>query len=391
MDKNLLHNLYVDDNRSIVGAKTYIPFFGRYAEISVSVATNRDLHHNESVTQVRFGFRPTNNKAGQIQNIGGRFFATKVDEFDVGGMIGARRDGLLIINDGDGGHKRAIEQTIEFPTISGSIVENSFFRGSGEDLPQFISTQLQTKLESALERCRQLISSDMGDSTKDRAFTRLDDNVKHTRKHINDFIQNVNWSMLFGWSDCGDVLRESIDSAIRDVTIRVNGMLDQDYDIPDFVPYSEPYFNQHIHDIFEARRLAELEAIQQLNAERQAAWHEENAKRQAEYAKANKTALSMMYDFLGDKFGKQFESQGYVELTQNGYTFTVAPSANIQVVDPKGNRAGLCIHTIGFSCNPIDEIVIAVLNIQNRFYEFMSKANYFSDRGFIKPKLKKAS
>lgn len=382
MDKNLSHNLYVDDNRSIIGAKTVIPFCGRYAEISVSVATNRDLRHNESVTQVRFGFRPTNNAIDKVRNIGGQFFTMRVDEFDTSGLIGARRDGMLIFNEPtDDGRYRSVEQVIDYPELGGTIVENSFFRGAADDLPQFIADKLRDKLESVFEHCRGFVSKGISDFAKERAYNRLDDTIGYTRKYINEFVQNVNWAMLFNWTDCGEDMAVAIDAAVRNTTLRLNDFAQQNHAFESFVPYAEPYDNAHINELFAERRAAEM-----------AEWEREQAERNANREKANQTAISMMYDFLGESFGKQFEAKGYVELTQNGYHFTVAPSANIRVADPKGNRAGLCIHTINFSCNPIDEIVIAVLNIQNRFYEFMAKANYFlTDMDFVKPKLKKAS
>ena len=56
------------------------------------------------------------------------------------------------------------------------------------------------------------------------------------------------------------------------------------------------------------------------------------------------------------------------------YSFEITPGKFPVVTDPNGKTARFCIHTIGFSCNPIDEVVIAYLHIRNRFDEWMDMA-----------------
>lgn len=52
--------------------------------------------------------------------------------------------------------------------------------------------------------------------------------------------------------------------------------------------------------------------------------------------------------------------------------------------DPNGNQATLCVHTHGFSCNPIDELAIAHLWITYKLDEYLRTANILSVSGDFK-------
>ena len=80
---------------------------------------------------------------------------------------------------------------------------------------------------------------------------------------------------------------------------------------------------------------------------------------------------------------KMFGDSGFINFTHNNYDFTLTPGQWILCRDPDGFRASLCIHTMGLSCDPIDEIVIAYLHIVNEFDGFMKKSIvHNAEKGF---------
>ena len=66
----------------------------------------------------------------------------------------------------------------------------------------------------------------------------------------------------------------------------------------------------------------------------------------------------------------------------------VAPGKFVKATDPKGTTVELCIHTVAFSCNPTDELILAYLHIKHQFEWYLNVANVFGDKRFIIPEEK---
>jgi hypothetical protein len=70
---------------------------------------------------------------------------------------------------------------------------------------------------------------------------------------------------------------------------------------------------------------------------------------------------------------------------QEGYTFEIPANAFIRCIDPNGKRADLCIHSKSFSCNPIDEVILAYLHIKHKLAAYMAEAiAHGAQKGFTK-------
>src|SRR5690606_9937696 len=112
--------------------------------------------------------------------------------------------------------------------------------------------------------------------------------------------------------------------------------------------------------ISDRQREMEVRHIEQLRLERL-----ERAAKASEYVRmANYKAKCLLRTVCGDELYQEFESRGQITVQNEGYTFEIAPSEFVKCTDPNGKKAKLCIHTQALSCNPIDELVIAYLNIK---------------------------
>lgn len=97
---------------------------------------------------------------------------------------------------------------------------------------------------------------------------------------------------------------------------------------------------------------------------------------------ANMKATALLRHVCGDELYREFRLTEQITVHSRGYKFVISPRAHVHVTDEgTGGCADFCIHTSGFSCNPIDEVVLAYLSIQHEFERYFKTANIFRRSG----------
>ena len=370
---NTSHHVRLEtDELTILSVNSYIPMFGRWAALSISVYTRG--RYDDHATLINFGLRPVSNRPSKVvMKQGWARVMSYEDEFDYSSMQ-ASRFPMARLSIGDGGHQRMMEQEIAIPTMTGNILEFSYLADGGEDAGRTISNAILRKMESIVENIRQSVLSNLsGDFRKVFVEKLAKQYNQHTTKALDEFLASVNWKMLLMRSRCDDRT-----SDVVDFTLQNNQFVHHAIDYSGAVTIN-PYhpFGEHFHNAAREQRIYELQIAQ----DRQYA-----ERTTAELTEANRIASELLLEVLGEKQAKQFADEGAISVTKNGYSFLIRPNQFVDCVDPKGGRASLCIHTAGLSCNPIDEVVLAALNIEHHFAEYMYKAIIFDSRGCRKPK-----
>lgn len=387
LDKNIKHSIRLStEPLTITGVNTYLPIFGRWAVISISVYTKRD--YQEHATMISYGIRPVSNKTVKVSREDGYFRLTREDEFNDREYL-ANRDGLLSLGFGSEGSRRIVNQEIVIPVLHGKILEFSYLAHGGEAAGRAIAQSVLTKLSSIIEEIRQTILRNLAPDIRSQYVGCMAQRYNaDTAKALQRFVVSTNWKMLLMRSDCDERCSNVVDFTLQNNPILTYGI---DHSGPiETVKYSS--FGQHFHNeererIVRERYMADMAARQAAHDAAEAAYAACRVQRMIEREKANQVAADMLLEVLGTKMAKEFYKSGRITIQKHGYEFVIAPGAWVQCTDPKGGTGELCIHTVGLSCNPIDEVVIAALNIEHHFQEYMHKAIVHRSNGFMKPNI----
>lgn len=386
MNHHLLHQVRLQtDHLNVLGVDGYLPIFGRWSKISFSVYTRRVAVYgcdDDYATLINFGLRSVSNKTTKVDFQHGFLRITREDEFD-GNAMYAVRDGVIGIYVGEGGHRRVIEQEIVIPSLYGNILEFSYLADGGEDAGRTIANGVLRKMESVIETIRQSILSNLSSDFRDQFVANVAKRYnQHTELALNTFVASINWRMLLMQSHCDERCASVMDYTLQHNPITHVGIDEDSSNVTPFSRCGIQYRNvEREHRIYEAELERRREEEQEHNRCCVAKMIEQD--------KANRVAADMMLEVLGNKFATQFAEEGRITITENGYSFDIRPNRFIHCVDPDGGTAELCIHTVGMSCNPIDEMILAVLNIRHYFAEYMNKAIVHCPQGFHKPNQQK--
>jgi len=382
MVTNVSHHVRLEtDLLSVMGVNAYLPVYGRWIAISFSVFTRAKF--DDHATSITYGVRPVSNKPSLVTMRNDCPQVTYEDEFDYKAML-ASRFPMVRLNVGDGGHKRDVEQELMIPTLRGNILDFSYLADGGEIAGRTIAAAVLRKMESIIEKVRQSILDGLAPEFRERFVNRLAKHYnKHTAKALDSFLASVNWKLLLMRSRCDDRCGDVVD-----YTLLHNPFVHYGIDHTDAVniqTYNS--LGEHFHNEVRERIIFErMEVIRIANEdERQRQWEARHAGRIA----ADRVAADMLLEVLGKSVATEYAEDGQISIVKNGYSFIIRDNNSfIKCIDPDGNKAELCIHTVGMSCNPIDEMVIAYLNIEHHFAEYMHKAIVHGGRqsGFRKPR-----
>lgn len=302
----------------IITANTSLPLFGRLAKFSISSYCFNQ--HGGSGVGLSFGLRP---------------FA-KTDRRDMDGFA-ADPDGKVAMGDGSAGHYRAIEQEVVIPYINGQMLAMSDLSAGGVEGGRVVCTAVLRSVESIVESVRLAVRKNLGKSVADKFIKLLNDRYNsETHKAAIALVKSINWKLMLMAATVDEQSMSVIDYTLANNPPR---LFDIAWAEPtDITPI------QNVHFQFQGFNVADLKA----------------------------TALLRIV--CGAELAAEFMERGSITFKKNGYTFIVKPHSFVECYDPDNRRGSLCIHTVGLSCNPIDELSIAYLNIMNHFDEYMKTA-----------------
>ncbi len=346
---------------AMASASTFLPLYGRWTRLSFTVNTVR--RHGFPATTINFGLRAAND----ADNFRGR-------------LSRASNDGKLSIYYGDGGHKRQVEQVVDIPNLSGTIMEFSYLHDGGEAAGRIIAQAFLRQMESILESIRRSIRQQLAPSICDSFIVKIDSEYgEHTRDALDNFLKGINWKMLLMRSGCDERCGNVADFSLLHNEFRHHPLSVVDTEIKPF-DYFAPamrFENPNIED-----QIREAHEREMIEADRQR--RERAEKQHKEMLHANATAVELLASVCGQANADIFAKSGHVPLEHDGYNFKLRAGHFHRCTDPNGKTADLCIHTRSFSCNQIDEIVIAYLTIKNDFRRYMRMAvAHGAARGFI--------
>lgn len=348
---NVTHHVrFVSDDLNVISASAFVPVYGRLGKLSITTFSRASVYGRQ--TRVSYGFRA----------------ATKDDyyrePFPLDGKISVPVDG------------RRIEQRITLPPLSGEILQFSYLIEAGEDAGRFVASAIMRAYESVIDDARLHVRRNVprGQITEsiDKEFSRA------TMRALGQALAGVNWKLLFSKSNADDRTINVIDYTLQHNPVRVIEFK-SDATIPAWNRRGQVYTNHELD-----RRLNE--ARERFEAERRAAAARLHAEEEEKRLRAADTAVDMMWDVLGESAVDSYRKTGAIHIDQNGYHFEIGERKWIKCTDSNGGYAELCIHTIALSCHPVDEMVLAALNIKHHFREFMELAIYQVNRNFTKPK-----
>lgn len=242
---------------------------------------------------------------------------------------------LIPVNIQTDGVWRTVQQAINVPFITGTILDLSDL-SIDEDVhcARTICNATLRTLAAAIEHTRLDVRKGISKNVASRVLSNL--SQYYPTPWLNKMLPEINWAFMLQNSGCPQRALDVIDTTFRNNQIRRFDIThDGATDIPRFI--TERF-------VVDRRSLADLKAA------------------------------SLLRHVCGIDAYEEFKEKGYITVSNEGYTFQLAPGRFAKVTDPFGDTAELCIHTFGFSCNYIDEIVLAQQYIKHQFNWYMKTA-----------------
>lgn len=257
------------------------------------------------------------------------------------------RESCIRINHSTGGAVRVIEQRLSVPHLFGGVLELCELN-IAEDVfaARTVSDAFLQVTAAIVEHVRQSFRKGLGKDCRQRAYQHLQlCYEKEMGKLLDRMLGEINWKFMLG--EASDQFYQVVQTTFRNHHIKRYPI---SHEGPvEIIPISATQFT------VDASRLADLKAA------------------------------TLIRHVCGQAAFDEFQADGCVSLESHGYKFKLRPGAFMSAVDPQGGKARLCIHTIGFSVNPIDEIVLAYQYIKYQFDWYMKTANVFRDGPFVMP------
>lgn len=310
------HSHSKNDNISESSASTIVSVYGRWVHVRLSTFCILD----SKLTSVQIHLSPVDK-------------STRID-FMQGGY-----NGLLHLRQKVGVESKILEQDISLVPFYGTILDFSDLQGDGVSIGREIATIVLRRIESLIETVRDRIRASVGSSVKSVVLNHLHERYgKFTKIGFQNFLKDVNWNLLFSGSNCTEDFFTVVCASLSNNPVRAFDLI-HDGDTDDIKPLK---FGNRFH--ISSSTIADAKA------------------------------RSLLRLVCGDKLADQFLETGYLSMTNEGYKFIIKPMSWVQCTDPNGKTAELCIHTVGFSVNPVDEVIIAYLNIKHKLKEYLSTA-----------------
>lgn len=342
---NVTHHIrFASDNLNVISASAFVPVYGRLGKLSITTFSQADQFGYGRQTRVSYGFRA----------------ATKDDyyrePFPLDGRISVPVNG------------RRVEQQITLPPLNGEILQFSYLCEAGEDAGRFVASAILRAYESVMDDARLHVRRNV---PRGEITDSIDKTLgQTTMRALQNALAGVNWKLMFSKSDAEERTLNVIDYTLQHNPARCIEFK-SDASVPSWTRgevYTNHELDRRLHESRERREAEQREAA------------EEKRLRAAD------TAVDMMFDVLGESAVDSYRKTKAIHVDHNGYHFEIGECKWIKCTDPKGGTALLCIHTIALSCHPVDEMVLAALNIKHHFREFMETAIYHDVRKFVKPK-----
>jgi hypothetical protein len=248
------------------------------------------------------------------------------------------QDGVLKVSRGSAGNRQDLEQHFSIPRIIGQLLDYSDLANGGVPAGRTLAQSVLRRTESIIETIRQSLRKNIGSDVREITLKALHDRYhEHTKQTICEFLGNIHWRLLLSKAGCDADCLNVVEYSFRHNPLQFFSILhDDETDIP-------LIRNAPIHR-FDQGTIANLKA----------------------------TAL--LKNVCGKKLGEEFDKSGHITVKQYGYKFVIKPGQFVDCTDPNGKSARLCIHTLGFAVNPIDEVIIAYLHLRHKFDEYMDMA-----------------
>lgn len=327
MDIRYLISL-VDDAVSVSTARCQIPLFGRWCEMTVTAYCLGDSYQQAAATAITFG----------IQDLSQRDLRSERRQDGL-------RDGILTLARGSDGNRQQFEQHLSIPRIIGQLLDYSDLSG-GVPAGRTLVRSVLRRTESIVETIRQHIRNSVGADVRDLTLQTLSHRYhRATEQTLQSFLGAIHWRLLLSKSGC-------------------------DTDCLDVVEYSFahnfPRLYNLLHD--DATNIPLIANAPLYRFDRTTV--------------ANIKATALLKNVCGETMATEFDKVGHITVKAHGYRFVIKPGQSVECTDPNGKSARLCIHTMNFSVNPIDEVVIAYLHLMHKFDDYMKLAIVHGGGGF---------
>jgi hypothetical protein len=339
-------------------ADSVVSFYGARGKVTVStviIHSSAALGRERPFTSIRLAYTPL------------------VNNDDSHGWEDCAYRGVIRVPDTSTGIRRQVEQVlVPCRAVYVSTLDFTDTSDGGAPLGRRVVGATLRRLEALLEHSRRSIRRGFAKPARDRAIRHTHQAYGRSTAHGAMILGTINWPFLLDGSNCGT---ECLDTIVYTTAHNPPQFLelaeDDEMDVEPLVRDAEPG----------GRVLREFRHQADMLLRRQ-----QLTRRDAEHAAGAARALELMRSVCGEAAVEQFAQNNRIILEHEGYEFSLSPARMIPCRDPNGKKASLCIHTRGFCCHPIDEIIIAYLNIRHRLGDFMHTANLFDrDRGFQMP------
>jgi hypothetical protein len=288
----------------------------------------------------------------------------------------ATDNGLLRLSRGKGGNRQDFDQLITFPLLVGEFFDRHTVADGGVPAAREVMRGVLRGMETLCETVRQSIRASFPENIRDFCLRRIDERYGQiTIRTIRSFLSQLHWRLMLAKSGCSEQQLACIETM---ATVNPPRFYNVEYD----GEVDIPLVGGVTHDI-----VAGMRGVIQLAqaARRQAEALERQRERDRQMAESNDKALSLLEQICGERAVREFKACGYVTIKKDGYKFEIPANAFVRCIDPNGKRAELCIHTLGFQCNPIDEIIMSWLHIKHKLAAYLREAiPHGADRGFQK-------
>jgi hypothetical protein len=339
-------------------ADTVVSLYGARGKVKIStviIHSGAGLRLQHPFTLIRLGYTPL------------------VNHDDRHGWEDCAYHGVVRVPDTSMGVRRQVEQVLaSHPALYVYLQDFTDMSEGGSALGRRVVRTVLRRVESLIEHSRRSIRNGFAAQVRDRAIRHTHEAYGQSTARIATILGTLQWPLLLEGSNCGTECLDTIVYTTAHNPPRFLELVDDDEMDVEPLNRDESMGGRFLRNF---RHRADMLERQQLRAHRE-----------AEHAAGTARAVELMRSVCGEAMAEQFTTHNRIILEHDGYELTLSPDRMIPCRDPNGKKARLCIHTRGFCCHPIDEIIIAYLNIRHRFGDFMRTANLFGrERGFQMP------
>ncbi len=329
-------------------AQCQISLYGRWCNLSVTAYCLGEDPFDETAVAISYGIRPLPQSDLRCSSSDGML------------------DGILGLARGTGSQRQNFEQAVTFPLIIGQFFDKQTVADGGVPVARELMANILRATESMIETIRRSIRCSFPGHVRDIAIAKLEDRYGPvTKKTIQSLLGQIHWRLMLQKSGCDEQQLGCIEFMAEHNPPRY---FDISFDGDNDIPLSGELFGG---DVVAGMR----DAIRLAHAARARRNAQEAAERNdARLVEANGKATSLLQSICGEKLAREFSAKGYITIQQDGFKFEIPPAQFVRCTDPNGKRAELCIHTQGFQCNPIDEIILAYLHIRHKLAAYMKEA-----------------